>query len=480
MRSSEITIAEVLKDAGYKTGIFGKWHNGEQYPNHPNGQGFDEFLGFCSGHWNNYFNSTIEHNGKEIKTEGYITDVLTDAAIRFIRENKEVPFFCYVPYNAPHSPNQVPDKYFDKYHAKGLDDETACIYGMCENVDENVGRILKTIDELQLDENTIILYLTDNGPNSVRWNGGMKGIKGHIDEGGLRVPLYMTWKGHLPEGITVESLAAHIDILPTLCELCKISLPQVKLDGHSLVPEIFGKRANNERLIFSHTGSMKVEKYNGTVRSDRFRFTYKKDGSRLYDMVADPCQLKDVSGIYPEIFAEMRTAYEDWWSEMATNGFDPPRIPVGYSNFSTTRLPAPDAKLNGGLSYFGKMGWANDWISDWTSTGCFASWPLSIADKGTYNIKVRYCCPENQVGSVLTIMIGKKQLEAKIFKAHDPEYIPSPDRIKRKEVYEKIWAELEFGSVTLNSGDYDLILQAKKIAKDEIGEIKSVYVTKVD
>lgn len=478
MRASEITIAEVLKESGYKTGIFGKWHNGEQYPNHPNGQGFDEFLGFCSGHWNNYFNTTLDHNGKEVKTEGYITDVLTDAAIQFIRKNKENPFFCYVPFNAPHSPNQVPDKYFDKYKAKGLDDETACIYGMCENVDENVGRILQTINELQLDKNTIILYLTDNGPNSWRWNGGMKGIKGHVDEGGVRVPLYMSWKGHLPEGKIVEGLAAHIDILPTLCELCGINPPNVKLDGQSLVPAINGKEKAN-RLIFSHTGGMKVAKYDGAARSERFRLTYKNDGYKLYDMYADPCQLKDVSDSFPEIFKEMKSSYDSWWEEMSANGFTPPRIPIGYDDFPTTRLPAPEASLHGGLSYFGKMGWANDWISNWKNTDGYASWDVSIANNGSYSFKVRYCCPVSQVGSTLMIKIGDKTIKAKIKKAHAPEYIPSPDRIKRKEVYEKVWAELEFGSTELKAGNYELLLLAENIAKDEVGEIKSVFVTKI-
>ncbi|MHC4721677.1 MAG: sulfatase-like hydrolase/transferase, partial [Planctomycetota bacterium] len=135
MRAEEVTIAEVLKAAGYATSCFGKWHNGSNWPYHPNAQGFDEFVGFCAGNLLNYFDTNLEHNGTSIKTTGYISDVLTDFAITFIENNKDQPFFCYVPYNAPHSPFQVPDKYFDKYKARGLDDILACIYGMCENLD---------------------------------------------------------------------------------------------------------------------------------------------------------------------------------------------------------------------------------------------------------------------------------------------------------------------------------------------------------
>ncbi|GAF95371.1 unnamed protein product, partial [marine sediment metagenome] len=130
MRSEEVTLAEILKQAGYATGCFGKWHNGAHYPHHPNGQGFDEFLGFCAGHWNNYFDTRLEYNSETVTTGGFITDVLTDAAMAFIEKHKDHPFFCYLPYNAPHGPFQVPDRYFDKYKKRGLDDKTAAVYGM--------------------------------------------------------------------------------------------------------------------------------------------------------------------------------------------------------------------------------------------------------------------------------------------------------------------------------------------------------------
>lgn len=254
MRSEEVTIAEVLKQSGYVTGCFGKWHNGAHYPYHPNGQGFDEFVGFCAGHWNNYFDTHLERNGESVKTRGYITDVLTDAAIRFIEKNRRWPFFCYVPYNAPHTPWQVPDKYFDKYKARGLDAEIACAYGMCENIDDNIGQILKRLDDLRLSESTIVIFLTDNGPNTDRYNGGMKGRKASVHEGGVRVPLFIRWPGHIDAGRRVTQIAAHIDLLPTIVDLCGAAMMKtLPLDGISLMPLLRGDTAGwPDRVIYSH------------------------------------------------------------------------------------------------------------------------------------------------------------------------------------------------------------------------------------
>ena len=198
MRSEETTIAELFKANGYSTALFGKWHNGEHYPYNPNGQGFDEFVGFCAGHTGNYFDPILEHNAGTIKTKGFITDILTDKAMEWIEAKRNEKFFCYIPYNAPHTPYQVPDAYFEKYKARGLDVKNATLYGMVENIDDNMGRLLKKVKELGLQENTIVLFLTDNGPNTRnRYNGGMKGHKGQVDEGGVRVPLFVRWSGHI-------------------------------------------------------------------------------------------------------------------------------------------------------------------------------------------------------------------------------------------------------------------------------------------
>ena len=192
MNAEEVTFGEIFKKAGYQTGLFGKWHNGSHYPMDPKGQGFDTFFGFKMGHLNNYFDTELEYNGTMVKTDGFITDVLTDSALAFIERNQNTPFLAYIPYNAPHSPFQVPDRYFVKYKAQRLDDKNASVYGMVENIDDNIGRVVSKLDELGISDKTIVIFLTDNGPNGGnRFNGNMKGWKAKVDEGGVRVPFFL-------------------------------------------------------------------------------------------------------------------------------------------------------------------------------------------------------------------------------------------------------------------------------------------------
>ena len=239
MRPSEVTLAEALKAAGYRSACIGKWHNGEQFPFTPQGQGFDEFFGFNNGHWNQYFDATLLRGARHEPTSGYITDVLTDEALQFITANGKSPFFCYLSYNAPHSPFQVPDKYFDKFKAKGLDDTLAAFYGMCENIDDNVGRLLAHLDAERLAENTIVLFLTDNGGTAgvKTYNAGMRGGKTSVHEGGSRVPLFIRWPAAKWRPHVVKPIASHIDLFPTLLDLCGVQAPAgPKLDGVTLRP----------------------------------------------------------------------------------------------------------------------------------------------------------------------------------------------------------------------------------------------------
>ena len=234
MSSDEVTIAEVLKENGYTTGCFGKWHNGRYYPQHPNRQGFDEFVGFPVGHLGYYFDALFLHNDEEKQSTGYTSDYFTGQALEFIERNSKKPFLCYVSYNVPHSPFQVPEDYFNKYNPAGLDSTISCVYGMVENMDENIGRILERLEELNIAENTIVIFFSDNGPNTDRYNGGMKGRKGSVDEGGVRVPFYIKWPGTINPG-TTEQLAQDIDIMPTLLGLCGLKYnPEKPLDGIDL------------------------------------------------------------------------------------------------------------------------------------------------------------------------------------------------------------------------------------------------------
>ncbi|MGV3484176.1 MAG: sulfatase-like hydrolase/transferase, partial [Planctomycetaceae bacterium] len=204
MNLDEKTIAEAFKAAGYATGAFGKWHNGSQWPYHPMARGFDEYVGYTSGHWGEYFDPPLEDNGKPIRAKGYIVDVLTERALNFIDRHRDQPFFCYVPFTTPHSPWAVPKEDWARFKDKPITqsasqpkqedlDHTRCALAMLENQDRNVGRVLQRLDELKLTDDTIVVYFSDNGPNSWRFNGGMKGRKGSTDEGGVRSTCFWRW-----------------------------------------------------------------------------------------------------------------------------------------------------------------------------------------------------------------------------------------------------------------------------------------------
>ena len=246
----ETTLADAFKEAGYATAAFGKWHNGMQYPYHPNARGFDEYYGFCSGHWGNYFSPPLEHNGQLVKGNGFVIDDFTERAMIFMEKNKDQPFLVYLPYNTPHSPMQVPQQWWEKFENQELEkvhrdpereniQHTRAALAMCENIDWNVGRLVDKISELGLEENTILIFMTDNGP--CPWFGGividfetgfveegcsadMRGGKIWGYENAHRVPFFMRWPaGKIGGGKDISALSAHIDLMPTLVDLCDLT-----------------------------------------------------------------------------------------------------------------------------------------------------------------------------------------------------------------------------------------------------------------
>ncbi|MEM0992472.1 MAG: arylsulfatase [Bacteroidota bacterium] len=480
MRTSETTLAEILKSAGYQTGIFGKWHNGEQYPNDPNGQGFDEFYGFCAGHWNNYFDTQLTHNQSTVKTKGYITDVLTDKAIDFIQQNESQPFFCYIPYNTPHSPMQVADRYFEKYKAKGLSDFNAAAYGMCENIDDNVGRILATLEAQNLSENTILIFTTDNGPNGNRYNGDMKGWKGHYDEGGVRVPFFLRYpKANYEVANSIPALAAHIDVLPTLLDLCGVAVPDsLHLDGRSLVPLFEDRNAVWEaRNIYSFRHGQTFQNHPGAVRSPQYRWVIDRDSSiALYDMIKDPSQKQNIAIDEPEVVQKLALAYQKMFEEVSKNGTNPPPIPVGYTAAKKVHLPAIEAqKVLGDLRFKEGHAWANDWITNWSKTEDRMLWELEVVRAGTYLVQLEYTVDAPNTGALVAVRSKDRQISNNINSAFDPEYLASPDRVPRKEVYEKDWAILDMGEIYLEAGTQNIELAALAIPAKRVADLKGLY-----
>ena len=490
MRLEEATLADVFKTAGYATGCFGKWHNGRHYPYHPNGRGFDEFYGFCAGHWNNYFDTGLDHNGKDVRSSGFIIDDLTDKAIAFIGANRSKPFLCYVPYNTPHTPWQVPDKYWDRVRKRGISkDTTVCAYAMCENIDDNIGRILKTLDDLKLTGETIVIFLSDNGPNTGRWNDEMKGRKGSTDEGGVRVPFFLRWPGHVKPR-KIDQIASHIDVLPTLAALAGIGKPKTcPLDGVSLVPLLEDKAKDwPDRMIFS-TWRGRV-----SLRTQQYR----ANAQALYDMTVDPHQKKDIAAARPDIHAKLAAACIAWAADVGLKDRTVRPIPIGYPQrpvvtmpgheavlVSSGKAPAPEKgkrkKRRGarGISYNKGAGWANDWVDNWTDTGAYPYWPVDVVNAGRYEVTLMYVCAAGDVGAKIRVECGGGSLDGQITRAHNPEYIDSPDRIARKEVHEKVWAPLKLGKIILTKGVSKFIVRALSKPGKKVMELKAVRLERI-
>lgn len=480
MDTNETTLGELFKANGYHTGIFGKWHNGQHFPNRPIDQGFDEFLGFTAGHWSNYFDTDLTQNDRTVKTKGFITDVLTDAAIKFIDKNREEPFFCYLPYNAPHSPFQVPDKYFNKYKNKGLDDELAAVYGMVENVDDNVGRLLKYLESNNLEKNTIVIFMTDNGPNTVRYNGVMRGIKGSIHEGGVRVPFFIKWPNKIKDDKVIEEIEAHIDIYPTLSALCGLKPVGGKpLDGKSfadLLIENPKQKDTSDRKIFTNVNFMQIPASlnAGGFRDKKYRYVYEQNQSQLYLLNADSSEKNDLAKKAPNLTANFENAYKKWFSLVSANLTY--YNPVVLSSHGV-ELPSYEAKLSSGLKYKEGHGWAHDWVTKWNSTKDSMIWEIDCINPGVYHLEMEYLCKKDNVGSTVLVAVGEKTKRLKVARAFSSKIIPSPDRVPRKEACQmEKWGKLSVGDFFIPKGKYRILIKATDVKGDNVMEFNQLNI----
>jgi arylsulfatase A-like enzyme len=472
----ERTIAEAFQAAGYATGAFGKWHNGSQSPYHPNDRGFDEYYGFTSGHWAHYFSPPLDHNGEIVRGNGYLTDDLTEHAIGFIEENRDGPFFAYVPFNTPHSPMQVPDEFFAKFDGympemRNRDPEREDLphlraaLAMVENIDWNVGRMLARLDELGLAENTIVIYLSDNGPNGWRWNGGMKGRKGSIDEGGLRAPALFRWSGTIPAGLQIDRLAGAIDLLPTLTEMADIPVVGDKrLDGVSLRPLLLNAASGwPDRQLFTF--------WRGQVgvRTQQHRL----DGEgRLFDIGADRGQSVDVANEFPQEQDRLQVAVEAMRAEVGDYTTDDRPLPVGHREL--TWLPARDATTTGGVQRSNQYP-NSSYFRNWTRTDDAISWDVEVERAGTFEVVVAYAVPAADAGATVEVSFLGDRLEAQFGEAHDPPLVGAgEDRSLRGESYTKEFRPLSLGSITLAAGRGELRLRAVRIPGSQAPEISAL------
>ena len=484
MNIDEQTIAQVFQNAGYATAAFGKWHNGTQFPYHPHARGFGEYYGFCSGHWANYFNPLLDHNGQMVTGNGYITDDLTTHAIDFIKENKDQPFLAYLPYNTPHSPMQVPDRWWDKFADKKLQmphryakresiPHTRAALAMCENIDWNVGRVLETLDELELADNTIVVYFSDNGPNGFRWNDEMRGKKGSTDEGGIRSPLFIRWPEHVPAGLQFKQIAGAIDLLPTLAELTGVELNSPKpLDGLSLADALLkGKsKLDTDRMIFSHWNN------SVSVRTQQFRLDHE---GKLYDMQKDPGQQRDATKQHPKVAAKLKMAQSEWKAEqLVTRTKELRPFLVGHSSSRYTQLPARDSTTKGNLKRSSRHPNCS-FFSNWKKTSDKVIWNVEVVEPGEYEAEIYYACAKKDVGSTLELRLGDSKLTGKIRTPNDqPLRGQEHDRVDRGEGYFKDFRPTNLGTIELAAGTGQLILQATDIPGETALDFRLLVLTR--
>lgn len=400
----ETTMAQIFKENGYSTSIFGKWHLGDNYPFRPEDKGFEEVLIHGGGGMgqtmdffdNDYFDDIYIHNGKLEKYKGYCTDVWFSEAIKYIESNKEKPFFCYLPTNAAHSPYFVENKYIEPYKNNEKIHHPA-FYGMISNIDKNIGKLVNYLTTNKLLDNTILIFTTDNGTAqgakveghrldgyvSKGFNAGMRGIKASKYEGGHRVPLFIHWKnGGMSLGKDINELTAHFDVLPTLVDLCKLNVKsKIKFDGKSLVPLIEGNNKDfKDRFIVVNSQRVEVPKpwHRTSFMQGSWRLI---DGVELYNLKTDPEQRIDIAEQYPEKVNQFKIAYNKWWEEISPSYRDQPYIYIGHESENPVKLYCHD--------------WHTDNVSPWHQrhirTGYIDNgyWMLNIVESATYKFKLR-------------------------------------------------------------------------------------------
>jgi arylsulfatase A-like enzyme len=481
----EMTIADTFQAGGYRTAAFGKWHNGMQFPYHPNARGFDLFYGFCSGHWGNYFDPMLERNNQIVSGRGFCIDDFTSQALEFIEKGGEEPFFAYLPFNTPHSPMQVPDRFWEKFkdfelkmHNRDRKKENLghvrAALAMCENIDWNVGRILKKLDELKIADNTIVVYFCDNGPNGARWNGDMKGRKGSTDEGGVRSPLLVRWPAKVKPGTRISTNGAAIDLLPTLADLAGIKVASKKpLDGVSLKTRLLGIQDTPlKRKIFSHWRGRVA------VRTEEFLLDHQ---GKLFTVRVDQGQRTDISREHPEVAKELREAVADWKAEMLPQleKDDRPFV-IAHPDSRFTQIPARDGIAHGGIQRSNRFPNCS-YFTNWKSLDGKITWTAEVEAPGEYEVALYYTCPKADVGSEIELSFQDQSIRSRISVAHDPPVRGAEhDRVKRQESYVKEFRPLKMGTIRLEKGKGELALKALSMSGGQVMEFRLIMLKRAE
>ncbi len=424
MHPDEITVAELLHDAGYATGIFGKWHLGPNYPLRPNDQGFEEVLVHKGGGigqpagpaGNTYYDPVLEHNGESKRFEGYCDDIFADATMAFIRDNRDQPFFAYYSTPLPHFPLVVPDALADPYRETGMHEHNALTYGMMTSIDNNVGKIMALLEELELAEDTILIFMSDNGPRTRRtkndkypdrYVGGLRGTKTSVYDNGLRVPFLIRWPGQFEAGRKTDILAGHLDVMPTLLEAAGVGMPEDRaIDGISMLSNLRGDSNDwpDRRLFYQlHAGKEPFRYVHFAVRTARYKMISRHDNPHvvydppsekqikailgsleLYDIQADPSEIHNLAAEEPEVVDRLLEDYERWFDDVTSER--------DYSTQALTVLGTSEQPTIV-FSLFDNRGWrlaadGYDWGHMHTVNG--GHWDVQTPEPGQYEVNLDF------------------------------------------------------------------------------------------
>jgi arylsulfatase A-like enzyme len=417
MDPDEITIAEILSEHGYETGIYGKWHLGDTYPSRPSDQGFGSSLVHKAGGIgqpgdldnfprpdSSYYNSVLYKDNQPVPTTGYCTDVFTDGALDFIQQNHDTPFFLYVAYNAPHTPLQVPEKYLERYDDMPFEDLTdrerraaRRVYAMVENIDDNVGRILDKLEEHSLSDNTVVIFMTDNGPVPARYNAGLRGLKSSVYEGGIRVPFFIRYPEVFEPRQKVESPVAHIDVLPTLLSICGLDqeIPD-GIDGMSFLPALEGKdEAFRERSLYWQWARGYPERYaNMAIRKGDYKLVGRVASTagieefELFNLAEDPGEQQNLVMEEREMALALKEDLDAWYTRTVIEEGNP-KVQGAAVN------PAKEDLLV--LSRNDAKGTPEQWTRD----AVFSYWDVEFEVEGYYDVTFRFHNPPEKSGKVV-------------------------------------------------------------------------------
>ena len=413
LRASETTMADVFMHNGYNTAMFGKWHLGANYPYRPMDRGFDEWLGLGDGgtntsdcfFWNDRVNDHYWHNGEREYREGFNPDVFFDAAMDYIKTHQgDKPFFIYLPTYVPHKPYTFPSPDFHKkYLDRGLEKELAAFYACIERVDTNLGRLRQVLAERGIAENTMLVFMTDNGSTHADvFNAGMSGHKGSTLDGGHRVPCFIHWpQGKLGQPRDIPTLCAHIDLLPTFIELCDLKLPApIDFDGRSLVPLFKGNAADwpDRTLVVEKQRSVERTPSNSAIMSQRWRLV---GHNKLYEIGKDPGQNNNVASAHPEVVEKLLADFDKHWERVTPDDRSFPAPIVGTPHDEEILLSI--SELRDGSGY------AHGYMAEGREAK--GVWHIEVAEEGTYEFEVRRW-PVEASASFLGVPIVKKTVDA--------------------------------------------------------------------